>query len=162
MAGSILVPVDFSDVTEAVIAQAQRLAEALGAKIWLIHVASARPDFVGYEVGPVSVRDSVARELHREHEQLQQYQDELRAEGLVATALLVPGMPPNKILEEAERIRPDMIVIGSHGHGALYHLLAGSVCEGVLKHAPCPVVVVPAKPAHAKTTTGQRSAGKPR
>jgi nucleotide-binding universal stress UspA family protein len=159
MAGNILVPIDFSDVTETVLAQARRLADALGAKTWLIHVASARPDFLGYEVGPVNVRDSVARQLHKEHEQLQQYQDEFRAEGLIATALLVPGVPPKKILEEAERLKPDLIVIGSHGHGALFHLLAGSVCEGVLKHAPCPVVVVPARAAQAKPAAAGRQAG---
>jgi len=37
-----------------------------------------------------------------------------------------------------------MIVMGSHGHGALYELLVGSITQGVLKAAKCPVVVVPA------------------
>jgi hypothetical protein len=38
-----------------------------------------------------------------------------------------------------------MIVMGSHGHGALFNLLMGTVCNGVLRKARCPVVVVPAR-----------------
>jgi nucleotide-binding universal stress UspA family protein len=38
-----------------------------------------------------------------------------------------------------------LIVIGSHGHGALYHLFAGDVASGILKDAKCPVLVVPSR-----------------
>jgi nucleotide-binding universal stress UspA family protein len=36
-------------------------------------------------------------------------------------------------------------MLGSHGHGALFHLLIGSVSEGVIRQASCPVIIVPAK-----------------
>ena len=49
------------------------------------------------------------------------------------------------IIEEAGRLKVDMIVVGSHGHGAMYQLLVGSVSEGVLHRATCPVLVVPAR-----------------
>jgi len=62
-------------------------------------------------------------------------------------AMLVPGDPSGKLPEEIDRLRPEMVVMGSHGHGALYQLLAGSVCQAVLNHAACPVVVVPIKGA---------------
>ena len=45
------------------------------------------------------------------------------------------------ILEEARNLSAAFIVIGSHGHGAVYELLAGSTTHGVLHRAPCPVVV---------------------
>jgi len=38
-----------------------------------------------------------------------------------------------------------MILLGSHGHGALYHLLIGSVSEGVIRKASCPVIIIPSK-----------------
>jgi nucleotide-binding universal stress UspA family protein len=48
------------------------------------------------------------------------------------------------VLAQAKRLKADVIVLGSHGHGAVYNLVVGSTANGVLKHAPCPVLVVPA------------------
>ena len=143
MANGVVTPIDFSDVTDAVLAEAGRYAKALGAKIWLIHVAAAEPEFVGYEIGPVYVRDSVARQLRNAHQELQVYQDQLRADGLDVTAMLVPGSPSLKVVEEIRELEPQLVVLGSHGHGALHNLLVGSVCQEVLKEAICPVLVVP-------------------
>ncbi len=159
MAKSILVPIDFSDVTEAVLARAAELGRALGARLRLLHVAAPEPDFVGFEVGPDSVRHSVAKELREDHRALQAHQDALRAQGLDATALLVPGSGAEKILEEAEQLGADMIVIGSHGHGALHALLVGSVCKGVLHGASCPVLVVPHPRSGGKAPGGTSAEG---
>ena len=51
------------------------------------------------------------------------------------------GLPVDEILARAKKA--DYIVMGSHGHGAVYDLLVGSTTHGVLKQAPCPVVIVP-------------------
>lgn len=147
MSENILVPIDFSDVTDAVIARASQLAKALGAKVWMIHTAVPEPDFVGYEVGPEYIRDSAARHLREEHQKLGEYQEKLRADGVDVTAMLVPGEAVDKIIQEAESLEADWIVLGSHGHGALHNLLAGSVCQGVLSRASCPVVIVPSRPS---------------
>ena len=146
MADGILIPIDFSDVTEVVLAQAGQLAKALGAKTWLIHVAEAKLSyFADSDVGPVMIRESVAQQFREEHLKLQQYEQSFRAEGLEVTSMLVKGTPAEKIVDEARRLKPDLIVLGSHGHGALHHLLMGSVSEGVLKKAKCPVVIVPSR-----------------
>ena len=47
------------------------------------------------------------------------------------------------ILAEATKLDADMIVIGTHGHGAMYRLLVGSVSEGVLHKSKCPILVIP-------------------
>jgi nucleotide-binding universal stress UspA family protein len=84
-------------------------------------------------------------DVRREEELLQSRLDELkkRLDGLDVLALRVPGSPVEKILEASAEHGAELIIIGSHGHGALYHLLVGSVTDGVLKSAACPVVVVP-------------------
>ncbi|MDP6044290.1 MAG: universal stress protein [Phycisphaerae bacterium] len=146
MSENILAPIDFSDATDAVVAKAAQLAKALDAKIWLIHAAIPEPDFVSYEVGPEYIRDSAARHLREEHKMLGQYQEKLRADGVDVTAMLVPGQAIDKILQEAQRLEAGWIVLGSHGHGSLYNLLAGSVCQGVVRKAPCAVVIVPSRP----------------
>ena len=147
MPGQLLVPLDFSDATDAILAAARRLANALDLSMVLIHVAQAEGDFIGYQVGPQYIRDHVAEELWDQHEALEKVQQHLASNGIEAVAMLVPGDPARKLAEEIDRVAPEMIVIGSHGHGALYHLLAGSVCQAVLSCASCPVVVVPIKGA---------------
>ena len=56
----------------------------------------------------------------------------------------------DRILHEATEQDAGLIVMGSHGHGAIYNLLVGSVAEGVLKGVSCPVLIVPSekKKAH--------------
>jgi nucleotide-binding universal stress UspA family protein len=57
--------------------------------------------------------------------------------------LRLTGAPVNRILEQAESLPADYVVLGSHGHTAVYELLVGSTAHGVLKSATCPVIVVP-------------------
>ena len=140
---SILAPVDFSEMTPGVLAVAESLASAFSAKLWLLHVSAPDPDFVGYEAGPQSVRDQRAQRLRDEHRELQHSADRLRAAGIEATALLIQGPTVEKILAEAERVAADWIVMASHGHGAVHRALLGSVSEGVLRQAGCPVKILP-------------------
>jgi len=142
---TILVPVDFSDVTGAVVETARHLAGALACKVCLLHVIAPDPEFVGYRPGPQSVRDAVAGEIRYEHEQLTELADRLRADGLDAETLCVRGPTVGRILQEAENLRADLIIMGSHGHGALHNLLLGSVGEGVLKGTTRPVLLLPSR-----------------
>jgi nucleotide-binding universal stress UspA family protein len=148
---TILVPVDFSDATPSVIQYASELARAFGGKIVLLHVSEPEPDFVGFEAGPQAVRASVARDFRVEHQKLDDLKHSLAGAGIETTALQIQGALAEKILLEAETQAAGMIVMGSHGHGAIYNLLVGSVTSGVLKKATCPVLVVPApRPAQAR------------
>jgi hypothetical protein len=54
---NILVPIDFSEVQERVLAFVDGFAKPLGSKVWLVHVAAPDPDFVGFKVGPEYVRE---------------------------------------------------------------------------------------------------------
>lgn len=155
MVTRILAALDFSEVTEKVLDQGERLAEALSAELVLLHVAAPDPEFVGFEAGPETTRQARARELRDEHRRLQEMADALRARGLSAMALLIQGPTVEKILAEAERLGAQFIVIGSHGHGVLHRALLGSVSEGVVRGARCPVHVVPAR-TREKGRTGSR------
>lgn len=140
---SIVAAVDFSELTHSVLEQAGRLARLFGAELRVIHAAPPDPDFVGYEAGPQSERDQIAALLRDEHRQLQQHTDALRDTGCDARALLLQGPTVETILAEAERAKADLIIIGSHGRGAVYRAVLGSVSEGVVRKARCPVLVVP-------------------
>ncbi len=139
----VLVPVDLSAVSSRVADGARSLAKRIDARVVLMHVEPPDPDFVGYEVGPPTVRDAVSREIRKDDARLHALRDALRAEGVEAEGLLIQGPAVEKIIEESNRLDVDYIVIGSHGHGALYDLVVGSVCDGVVRRATRPVVVIP-------------------
>ena len=141
---SLLVAVDFSPVTERQTDAVRRLASP-GRRVFVIHVAEPNPDFVGFEGGPDEVRNQIAAEFREEHRRVQRIADELRDAGLNATALLVQGPTVATILEQAERVEADAIVVGSHGRSAIFDLLAGSVSSGVIRASRVPVLVVPAR-----------------
>ncbi len=139
----ILIAIDLSESSERVIGQMKEFAKALSAKIWLLHVAEPDPDFVGHDVDPKVMRDAIAKRFHKEHQELQRIAEELRATGLDCTALLVQGATAETILNEAEKLSVDMLVLGSHGKGAVARLLIGSTSEAVLHKSPVPVLIVP-------------------
>jgi nucleotide-binding universal stress UspA family protein len=147
MMNNILAAVDFSSISQAVVDRAAELAAHDQARVWLVHAAAPEPDFVGYDPGPASVRDSVAEHLREEHRSLQAMAAELRERGFDATALLIQGPTIEVVLGEARKISADVIVVGSHGHGAVHRALLGSVSEGVLRKTEVPVLVVPARAA---------------
>lgn len=144
---TILVPVDFSDVTSKVVATAERMARAFKSRVVLFHCVQPEPAFVGFEVGPDVVRQAVARDFKEEHQQLTELGQSMQNVEFEVTALQFQGPTVDKILEEAARVKADLIIMGSHGHGAIYNLIVGSVTGGVLKKAPCPVLVVPSRAA---------------
>lgn len=142
---NVLVPIDFSRVSERQLEVVARMAKGMKRRVYLLHVAEPEPDFVGFEPGPDVVRDQVADEYHREHRRLQALAEELREEGIDATALLVRGSIVETVLEKADELDASMIVVGSHGHGATYDLVVGSASAGVIRKAKVPVLVVPAR-----------------
>ena len=142
---NILAAIDFSDVSVLVIDRAAEIARCFDSKLWLIHVAAPDPDFVGYDTGPQCERDWRATTLKGEHQYLHNKALELEQKGINVTPLLIQGVTAETILKEVSKLKADMIVIGSHGHGALYKALVGSVSEVIIKKACCPVLIVPAK-----------------
>ena len=139
---TILVPVDFSDTTQGVIETARQFATTFGSRVVLLHISEPEPDFVGFEPGPIAVRQTVARDLKAEHQKIEELKASCGVPDVLAVHIQGPAI--EKILHEAASQNADLIVMGSHGHGALYELLVGSVTAGVLKGARCPVLVVPA------------------
>ncbi|MEA2094714.1 MAG: universal stress protein [Pseudomonadota bacterium] len=139
----LLVGVDLSESTEIIVKKAEEIAKALSAKVWILHNAEPEPDSIEFKPDPQTARDSLSKKFHCEHRQIQEIANRLRKAGLDTTALLVHGATVETILKKASKLDVDMIVVGSHGRGAMYQLLVGSVSEGVLHKSRCPILVVP-------------------
>jgi nucleotide-binding universal stress UspA family protein len=151
---TILAPVDFSSITPKVAEQAGELAKALGGCVELFHTIAPPVNVVTYDM-PV---ESFAEELEFAKAQAQKKLAELKrhldAQGISCTTKFTQGNAVVSILEEARNLPASFIVIGAHGHGAIYELLAGSTTHGVLHRAPCPVVVLPSPRPKAATGSG--------
>ncbi len=141
----LLVAIDFSPATEKIMESVKALVCKLDSKVWLLHVAMPDPDFVGYEVGPDTEREFVAKKFQEEHRKIHELADELKKAGIDVTPLLVQGATVETILEKAEELNVDAIITGSHGKGAVYRLLVGSVSEALLHKSRIPLVIIPVK-----------------
>jgi nucleotide-binding universal stress UspA family protein len=139
----ILVAVDLSESTQTIVDKVEEMNKEYPAKVWILHNAEPEPDSVEFKVDPLAARETLAKKFHNEHRQIQEIANRLRKAGLDATALLVRGATVETILKEASDLDVDMIVVGTHGRGAMYQLLVGSVSEGILHKSRYPVLVIP-------------------
>lgn len=131
----VVVPIDLSEPSFAALRSALTLADAN--VIRLVHVIRpfSRPEREG--IWGHYDNDKHARDVTT------QIQQELELRGIGSMPVDIHfGSPGPIICEYAERIRADLIVIGSHGRTGLKRMLMGSVAEVVVRHAPCSVVVV--------------------
>lgn len=141
----LLAAIDFSDATPLVVDQAVKFARSSNAELVLIHIAPPEPDFIGNDVGPQVIRDQKAEKFRNEHKEIQKIAKEIEQQGIKVTPLLIQGVTVEEIIKKSKKINADLIIIGSHGHGAVHNLLMGSVVEGVIRESKIPVLVVPVK-----------------
>jgi len=141
----LLVAIDFSEVTELILEKVEEIALKTGAKVWLIHVVRPEPDFIGYEVGPDSERNFMAKRFRDKHVKIQEVSEKLKKRGINITPLLVQGPTVETIIEKAKKLNVDMIVSGSHGHGKMFYIMVGSTSKGLIKKSPIPMLIIPAK-----------------
>ena len=80
-----------------------------------------------------------------------------RRDRIPTSFLIWEGDPAESIVEAARSEGADVIVVGSHGRGAIGRALIGSVSDQVVRHAPCPVLVV----RSSRATEGEPSLGRP-
>lgn len=139
----ILVPTDFSKYSHTALGYAAALAEKFGAELYLLHVVQnvglLIPDMVNV-VPPImpsneqmtaAVRDALDRVIKENKLEQFKTKPEVRL-----------GTPFYEIIQFAKETNIDLIVIGTHGHSGLAHVLMGSVTEKVVRKAPCPVLTV--------------------
>jgi nucleotide-binding universal stress UspA family protein len=151
----ILVPTNLGEPSRAAIAYGVAFARQFGAKLFLLHVLDAKdldaaletervlevlapreaePQPSALEVARNAARHDLGRLLSLEDEQ------DTRAEYLLRGS--AAAGPSDAIVACARELEVELIVMGKHTLGFVEHLLAGSVAEKVVRHAPCPVLIV--------------------
>ena len=140
---NILVAIDLSSASQKILDKTKTLALSLPAKVCLLHVIEDDPDFPDDEPDSQDSSDQGPQEFPQEHKDLQKEVDGLRESGIDTKGLLSEGSIADVILQKSKQLGIDIIIVGTHGHGGVHHMIFGSVSEGVLRNTSCPVLVIP-------------------
>ena len=149
---SILLPTDFSECGNYALSYAASLARNFGASIICVHVIEPMVPTVGYsgmtEPLPIAdITDQLENSAERELPKITECEE---CAGLEIEELIVHGEAASEIVRVAGERKVDLIVVSSHGRTGLGRMLFGSTAEAVVRHAPCPVLVV--KPSQTEAS----------
>jgi universal stress protein A len=154
----ILVPVDFSDPSMRALDYAIGFSRRINSQLTVLHVVEpvyypiASDTYgVGLDLGNVYAEIERAARI-----QLSRLAAKLAARRVAARSLLSFGTAPQSIVETANKLKADLIVMSTHGRTGLSHVLMGSVAERVVRTAPCPVMTVPGRRSNAPPRSGRR------
>jgi nucleotide-binding universal stress UspA family protein len=143
---TILAATDFSRASDASLREAAELAKTFDAALDVLHVYSA-PSFVPPNTLVGAGADTLLTlsklEERRATEDLNEFVSDLRKRGIqIRDGNVLFGSPARTLVEYAKRGQYDLLVMGTLGRSGVSHLIAGSVAERVVQHAPCPVLTV--------------------
>ena len=146
----ILLPTDFSDAAGAAQQYACELSHRFQSELHLLYVLQdalvSAPDFVLGMALPPAIKDSPAKAHREEEQELLGRLDNVASQAQPQPEQIVRavrfGSPFVEIIRYAKTHEVNLIVMGTHGRGALAHVLLGSVAERVVQKAPCPVLTI--------------------
>ncbi|CAJ35313.1 universal stress protein [Methanocella arvoryzae] len=134
----LLVPTDGSDYSCKAAEHAAYLARSLGAKIYILNVVNVDLAFrsgIHYAEGMTELRQAGNEATGRIRQICEKY-------GVECEEFILKGQPADTIVRVSREICASCIVIGSIGTSAIERVLIGSTSEKVMRHAPCPVLLV--------------------
>ena len=138
----VLVPIDFSDYSKSSLRYAVNFAKKFDAEIYLIYVLEPviyPPDF---SMGQIAIPSVNAEWDERAREELKNLAKTEIPEGVKVKTILKNGKPFLEIIDTASEENIDLIIIATHGHSGVEHILFGSTAEKVVRKAPCPVLTL--------------------
>ncbi len=138
----ILVPIDFSDYSKSALKYAINFAKKFNAELYLIYVVEPiiyPPDF---SMGQIAIPTLDLGMDKRAFEELNKLAEKEIPKELIANTIVKTGKPFIEIIESAEEENIDLIIIATHGHTGMEHILFGSTAEKVVRKAPCPVLTL--------------------
>ena len=152
----ILVPLDFSANSNRALDYARVVALKFGAALHLVHVCEV-PSLMTASMDAYGVLYADWSNRLGEEAELELKKITAALSDVRVTFEVLFGRPAPAIVQTATTAAADLIVMGTHGHGAVMHMLMGNVAERVVRTATCPVLTVrePQAPAAKPEKTGK-------
>jgi nucleotide-binding universal stress UspA family protein len=138
----ILVPVDFSDYSKHALKYAIEFAKHFDAELILISVIEPMIYPADFSMGQVAIPATDQNLSERVEEELKNLDEKEIAGKVKSKRIIKSGKPFFEINETAREEDVDLIIIATHGHTGVEHLLFGSTAEKVVRKAPCPVLTL--------------------
>ncbi len=142
MIKKILVPIDFSDYSKNALKYAVQFSKFFEAKIYLIYVIEPMVYPSDFSLGQVSIPSTEYDMQDRAKSELELLVKNEITEELCTEVIIKAGKPFVEIIDTASELDIDLIIIATHGHTGMEHLLFGSTAEKVVRKAPCPVLTL--------------------
>lgn len=141
---TILVPIDSNKEGNLVASKAIQFASTFDATVHLVHVTSAKNKSKDSqdELTEFIMADNL-NDYEKEMETLNLFKTQFVNAGLLCETHLMHGAPDKQILQLADKIKADLIILGLINHSALYKVFVGSVSNEVIKGTQTPVLLVP-------------------
>jgi nucleotide-binding universal stress UspA family protein len=137
----ILIPIDFSKISETALPWATSLAAASNAELILLHVVEKFP--IDYVLGRELMKKTITPLMKQAEVNLKRMTVRLsKATGANISAVVRDGKPFEEICSAGRRLGADWIALTTHGYTGLRRVWLGSTAERVVRHADCPVLVV--------------------
>jgi len=138
----LVVPTDFSEYSLRAIDYGVEIAEKFGSRVALVYVVE--PLLQAVDLTWTTVDFEELNKAHKEtaEKQLEKLAEERFPKGIRCDTVILFGKPFVEILKYAREANADLIVMATHGRGAISHLLLGSTAEKVVRKATCPVLTV--------------------
>ncbi|HPN38516.1 MAG TPA: universal stress protein [Melioribacteraceae bacterium] len=140
MIKKILVPIDFSDYSKNALKYASQFAKFFNANITVIYVIEPLVYPSDFSLGQVAIPSVEYDMQDKAKEELERLVNEEFSDLIKTELIIKAGKPFVEIIETAAEIDADLIIIATHGHTGVEHLLFGSTAEKVVRKAPCPVL----------------------
>jgi len=138
----ILVPIDFSEYSKNALRYAVPFAKQFGAELLLVYVVEPTIYPSDFAFGQMGV-PNLERELRERAKQELERLVKAYIKGTVEVRTMIrTGKPYLEIVNLAKEETVDLIIIATHGHSGVEHVLFGSTTEKVVRKAPCPVLTL--------------------
>jgi nucleotide-binding universal stress UspA family protein len=138
-----VIATDGSELAKKALAAGLELAKATRDKVVIVTAWQIPVGDFGIPYASLATTELIDAERTGAERILAEAVETARAAGVEAVTELREGSAAHEICEVAKEYRARMIVLGSHGWGAIRSAIFGSTAAGVLRHAPCPVLLVP-------------------